>query len=79
MAPARGRLGRSARAASVLDTHRDKSVAMMVFECACRSQMPPTTRYRVGDISLMCPVYGHDELNSMNTLLIDPIALKQEL
>ncbi len=60
--PARGRLGRSARAASAPDTHRDKSVAMMVFEYASKSLVTPTTRYGVGDISRIRPVCGHDEL-----------------
>jgi hypothetical protein len=39
------------------------------LKAAAKSLVTPTTRYRVGDISLICPVCGHDEFDRREMLM----------
>lgn len=39
------------------------------LKAAAKSLVTPTTRYRVGDISLICPVCGHGEFDRREMLM----------
>ena len=39
------------------------------LKAAAKSIVTPTTRYRVGDIPLICPLCGHDEFDRREMLM----------